>query len=70
MTVIKIAFEESPEAVQRVERRAAEIFAQDSDWNGHSFEIVRDEYTSIDSEGDGYAAARLLAEVQGALSGE
>lgn len=68
MTIIRIAYEESPEAVARVEKLLEEVAMRDPNWNGADFQIVRDDYTSMDD--DSYDAVALFGQVQAALSGE
>lgn len=68
MTIIRIAYEESPEAVARVEKLLEEAAKYDPNWNGADFQIVRDDYTSMDD--DSYDAVALFGQVQAALSGE
>lgn len=68
MTIIRIAYEESPEAVARVEKLLEEVAKYDQNWNGADFQIIRDDYTSMDD--DSYDAVALFGQVQAALSGE
>ena len=68
MTIIRIAYEESPEAVARVEKLLEEVAMRDPNWNGADFQIIRDDYTSMDD--DSYDAVALFGQVQAALSGE
>jgi len=64
-TIIKIAYEESADAVQRVRSYLDHTVTHNPNWNGADFVIERDDYTCI--EGEGYDAAALLYGIQSAL---
>ena len=62
MTTITISYDESKEAVARVESALEETAKTDTDWNGADFVIERDDFTCIDCD-DEYAGIALLNEV-------
>ena len=68
MTTIRIAFEVPAAYLACVQALLDETAMHDCNWNGADFVIVRDDFTSIDS--DSHAAATLLNRIQRTLSGE
>lgn len=69
MTTISIAYEETAEAVARVQALLDEVAMRDPNWNGADFKIVRDDFTCI-TDNESYDAVALLHRIIDALRDE
>lgn len=69
ITVVKVAFDVSDEAVERVEKIVDDVLMRDPNWNGSQIEIERDDFTCVDCS-DEVAGAVLLSKVQRAIDAE
>lgn len=68
-TIIQIAFEESAEAVARVQHLLDETALRNPNWNGAEFTIERDDFTCIPDREDADAVS-LFYDIQRALRNE
>ncbi len=68
-TIIQIAYEECPTAVERVRALLEEVALRDPNWNGAEFEIERDDFTCIPDRDDA-AAVILYRKICAVLRGE
>lgn len=70
MTTIKIAFEKATtENIAKVQALLDREALHNPNWSGADFEIVADDFTSVDT-GDEYAGTILLGQINRILGGE
>jgi hypothetical protein len=68
-TTIRVSYDVPADAFERIQKRVNNFVLRDADFNGADVQLVRDEYTSIESNIDGYDVARLFDAVQAEIAG-